>query len=190
MCAQHGQHSLWEIERTPSKRKPLKFETDSPDARFVAKDHSPNADQVSSVLAERAGAKQGHGPARRRSAILLVGDEAGALGKYGRSLTAWGYAVDLAPDEATAVRLADEKEFDVIVDDIDMRDSSDGESLRRLRERDRLVPVVVLSSGLAFASARAAIDCGAHKYLVKPVSDEHLLEVLVEAIRDDAPRAH
>jgi DNA-binding NtrC family response regulator len=143
---------------------------------------------MSSVPAERGGVRQGRVTGKRRSAILLVGGEGDVLGKYARSFEAYGYAVDLASDEVTAARLASEKEFDVIVSDIDMRDDGDGESLRRLHEQNKRVPVVVLSSGLAFASARAAVDCGAHKYLVKPVSDDRLLEVLVEAIRDGMPR--
>ena len=134
--------------------------------------------------------RQGRGPARRRSAILIVGEEGDVLGRYARSFGAYGYAVDFASDEDSAARLASEKEFDVIVKDIDTRDLDDGESLRHLRERHRRVPVVVLSSGLAFASARAAICCGAYKYLVKPVSDERLLEVLVEAMRDAPSPRH
>ena len=143
---------------------------------------------MTSVLDERAGARPGRAAGKRRSTILLVGAEAGCLGQYARSFEAYGYAVDFAPDGATAIRLTGEKDFDVIVSDIDEGGFCDGESLRHLREQNHCVPVVVLSSGLAFASARAALDCGADKYLLKPVSDDQLLEVLVEAMRDASLR--
>ena len=129
-------------------------------------------------------------PGRRRSAILMVGDESDVLRRYARSLSACGYAVDLATDGETAVRLAAEKDFDVVVSDIDRNGSSECETLRRLREHQRGVPMVVLSGGLAFASARAAVDCRAHKFLLKPVSDERLLEVLVGTVRDAPSRTH
>ncbi len=129
-------------------------------------------------------------PGRRRSAILMVGDESDVLQRYARSLSAYGYAVELATDGETAVRLASEKDFDVVVSDIDHSGSSKCETLRRLREQQRRVPMVVLSEGLAFATARAAVDCRAHKFLLKPVSDERLLEVLVGTMRDAPSRSH
>ena len=129
-------------------------------------------------------------PGRRRSAVLIVGDETDVLRRYARSLSAYGYVVDVAADFDTAVRLAAEKNFDVVVSDIDRNGSSECETLRRLREQQRRVPMVVLSGGLAFASARAAVDCRAHKFLLKPVSDERLLEVLVGTVRDAPSREH
>jgi two-component system, OmpR family, response regulator len=156
----------------------------------VAKDRSLNGDPTGSGLAHNGTAKQGRGPARRRSAILIVGDENEVLLGYARSLSAYGYAVDFAHDDAEVARLGREKEFDVVINDIDMRNCCDGQSLRQLRRENKRVPVVVLSGCLAFASARAALDCGAHKYLVKPVSDERLLEVLVDAVQDAAARLH
>jgi DNA-binding NtrC family response regulator len=150
----------------------------------VAKDHSVDVDPSGSGTTKKATARQGRAPAKPRSTILIVGDQTEVLARYARSLSAYGYVVDFAHDDATLTRLTHEKEFDVVVNDIDMRSCCNGESLRRLRKENKRVPVVVLSGCLAFASARAALDCGAHKYLVKPVADERLLEVLVEAMRD------
>ena len=72
----------------------------------------------------------------------------------------------------------------VVVGDVGSDGSDDG-ALRSLRNR---CPVVLLSHGLAFASALAAVRCGAYRYLLKPVSDERLLEVLVETIQDVSSR--
>jgi CheY-like chemotaxis protein len=168
--------------------------------RFVGKDHLPSTDPSGSTPTLKRPAKQGRAAGRRRSAILIVGDQSDALVRCARTLAAYGYGVDFAHDEAALARLGREeaalarlgreKEFDVVLNDIDMRNCCEGESLRKLRKENRRVPVVVLSGCLAFASARAALDCGAYKYLVKPVSDERLLEVLVEAIQETATRQH
>jgi len=64
-------------------------------------------------------------------------------------------------------------------------DGGDDGALRSLRNR---CPVILLSHGLAFASALAAVRCGAYRYLLKPISDERLLEVLVETIQESSPR--
>lgn len=156
----------------------------------MAKDHTGHAEPARSTAHVRVGAKQSHVPGRRRSAILIVGDETEVLRRYARSLSAYGYEVVLAADFDAAGRLAAEKDFDVVVGDIDRSGSSECEMLRRLRERQQGVPMVVLSGGLAFASARAAINCRAHKFLLKPVSDELLLEVVVGAMRDAPSRVH
>lgn len=177
-------------------RKGLKLIAHSADVRYVAKDHpldhlpnhSPILDPGDCELARTAAGKS-RWPVRRRSAILIVGDETELLTRYARSLGAYGYAVEFAHDDAMVARLTREKEFDVVVNDIDMRNCCDGQSLRQLRKENKRVPVVVLSGCVAFASARAALDCGAHKYLVKPVSDDRLLEVLVEAMQSAARSA-
>lgn len=154
----------------------------------MAKDHSVNAGESHSATKSKVGTSQSHGPGRRRSAILIVGDDTEGLRRYMRSFSAYGYTVEIACDGTAADGLAREKEFDVVVSDVDGSEVPDCGSLRRIRERHARVPLVVLSKGLGFAAACAAVDCGAHRYLIKPVSDERLLEVVVEAMQDAASR--
>jgi CheY-like chemotaxis protein len=159
------------------------------DIRFVAKVHPAPPENPGIGSKARIGMRQPRVPGRRRSAILMVGEETDVLRRYADSFAAYGYTVDLASDGETAARLVSGKEFDVVVSDIDGGESSACASLRDLRAQQRRVPMIVLAGGLAFSSARAAVDCGAYKYLLKPVSDERLLEVLVEAIGDVTSRA-
>jgi DNA-binding NtrC family response regulator len=109
---------------------------------------------------------------------LIVDSEESAR-RYGRALEAYGYLVEAACDGDSAVRLASERHFDVVVGDMDMHDCS-CEALRLIRGRHHDITVILISSGLAFARARAAVECGADRYLLKPVSEEQLLEILVE----------
>jgi DNA-binding NtrC family response regulator len=152
----------------------------------VGKEFSEDSDADGSVSLERVTVKQGRAPGKRRPSILIVGDETEVSRSYAHSFGAYGFTVDLASDGETAIRLAGEKQFDAVVTDIDVHGSSECRMLKRLREQDRDLPVVVLSKGLAFASARTAVECGAHRYLLKPISEERLLEVLVEVIEDDS----
>jgi DNA-binding NtrC family response regulator len=118
--------------------------------------------------------------------VLLVDDDDEVVRGYQHALLARGYAVDMACDEQAAVRLACEKRFDVIVGDTDMRGLRGCELLLDLRKRRRDLPLVLLSSGVAFASARVALACGAYRYLLKPVTEGRLVEVVVATIRENA----
>lgn len=76
--------------------------------------------------------------------------------------------------------------FDVIVLDMDMPDVS-GVDILGLMQRDRLrTPVVVLTGVGDVDLAVKAMKLGAFDYLTKPVEEEHLLEVLDNALKHAA----
>ncbi len=117
-------------------------------------------------------------------------DDAELAHRYRRVLESSGYAVEWSACDEGAVRLASEGKFDVVVGDLDLRVHGEAGTLKGIHDRCGNLPVVLLSNGLAFASARAAVACGAHRYLLKPVTEEQLLEVLVETIRETSRRPH
>jgi len=117
---------------------------------------------------------------------LIVDDDDESAQRCQHSLESYGYAVERATHGEAAIGLAAQKRFDVVVGDIYGRDNCESGTLKSIHQKCGDLPVVLLSSGLAFSSARAAMECGAHRYLLKPVSDEHLLEVVVETIRHSA----
>ncbi len=127
--------------------------------------------------------------ARPRSSVLIVDDDAELAHRYQRVLESYGYAVVRVARGEGAVRLAREKQFDVVIGDADPLLDCEDRTLKSLHEHRAELPVVLLSSGIAFATARAAVECGAHRYLLQPVSDERLLEVLVESIRESSSRS-
>ena len=123
-------------------------------------------------------------PARSRPSILIVDDDTELACRYQHALEAYGYSVDRSSRADLASRLSGDKHYDVVVGDVGVDGGDDG-ALRSLRNR---CPVILLSHGLAFASALAAVRCGAYRYLLKPISDDRLLEVLVETIQESSPR--
>ena len=128
--------------------------------------------------------------ARDRSSILIVDDDDDLAQRYQHSLESSGYEVERAAHGEAAIGLAARKRFDVVVGDLYRRDHCESGTLKIIHEKFEDLPVVLLSSGLAFSSARAAVECGAHCYLLKPVSEEHLLEVVVKTIRERARQFH
>lgn len=149
----------------------------------MTKDHLVNI-EVAGTISTGQDAARAH--ARSRSSILIVDDDAELARRYQLALESYGYAVDRAAHGEGAVRLAGEKAFDVVVGDVDPREGREDGTLKSIHDQRKDVPVVLLSNVLAFASARTAAECGAYRYLLKPVSDERLLEVVVETIQEHA----
>ncbi len=119
---------------------------------------------------------------RPRSWVLIVDDDVELVSRYQRALEACGYVVDRSSRGELPLRLPADNHYDVVVGDVDPDDDS---TFCCLRGR---CPLVLLSQGLAFASALAAVRYGVYRYLLKPVSEDRLLEVLVETIRERSPR--
>jgi len=173
---------------TRNPRKILKFFRYGPDVLIVAKDHLGNTEAAGTTSTGRDAACAVRTATRPRSSILIVDDDAELARRYQHALESYGYAVErVAPGEG-AIRLVGEKQFDVVVGNVDPREGCEDRTLKSIHDQCKDVPVVLLSNVLAFASARVAEECGAYRYLLKPVSDELLLEVLVETIQESSRR--
>jgi len=112
-----------------------------------------------------------------------VDDDAQVLRAYARALDAAGYAVRTASDGRVAADLVRTESFDVIVSDIMMPGMDGIQLLRRVREHDLDVPVVIMTGKPSVETAAEAIQYGALRYLFKPVSPKELNQVLESAVR-------
>jgi EAL domain-containing protein (putative c-di-GMP-specific phosphodiesterase class I) len=139
---------------------------------------------MGSLSAAGAEAKQGPATgAAGRGLVLLVDDEQSIARAYARTLGAVGFAVEIAFDGKAAAAAARERNFDVIVSDIAMPEMNGLELLRAVREHDLDVPFVLMTGGPAIESAVRAVEYGALRYLIKPVSTDELEEVVARAVR-------
>lgn len=116
--------------------------------------------------------------------VFLVEDE--ALMRDGiRTLVDWnkfGFAfAGEAPDGEMAWPLIQKHKPDIVITDIKMP-FMDGLALTRLIKKELPETTVIILSGYdEFDYARQAISLGVSRYLLKPLSKEQLVEVLVEA---------
>lgn len=78
--------------------------------------------------------------------------------------------------------LLDRQKFDIIILDMDMPKVSGMDILRAMRENGDDTPVVILTGVSDVDLAVKAMKLGAFDYLIKPVDDNKLLEVLDRAI--------
>jgi EAL domain-containing protein (putative c-di-GMP-specific phosphodiesterase class I) len=118
-----------------------------------------------------------------RGLILLVDDEPAVARAYGRTLSTAGFTVVTAADGHEAAVAASQRSFDVIVSDIAMPGMDGINLLRAVREHDLDVPFIVMTGGPAVDTAARAMEYGALRYLIKPVSPVVLEEVVTRAIR-------
>ena len=113
--------------------------------------------------------------------ILIVDDEL----IMRESLAAWlqrdGHAVQTAASGESALKKCRENRFDILLLDIKMEGMDGLDVLRRIKESDADVAVVMITAYGSVATAIEAMKNGAHDYLLKPF-DPSELAVLIEKI--------
>jgi two-component system, OmpR family, KDP operon response regulator KdpE len=114
--------------------------------------------------------------------ILIVDDEPPIRKLLRMGLTSQGYEVLDAPNGKTALDLL-AKGPDLIILDLGLPDVDGLELLRRIRDREVSLPIVVLSSRDDEAGKVAALDLGADDYLTKPFGMDELFARMRTALR-------
>jgi DNA-binding response OmpR family regulator len=115
--------------------------------------------------------------------LLVVEDEPALAAALAEGLAAHGFAVEVAHDGARGLRLAHEREFDLIVLDLLLPGVNGFKFCRLLRERDDWTPVLVLTAKLGELDEAEALDTGADGYLTKPFSFEVLVAHIHSLLR-------
>ena len=115
--------------------------------------------------------------------VLIADDETALARGYARWLRAAGYDVVLAEDGRAAADLAAAQAFDVIVSDIAMPRMDGLQLLRHVRQRDPVMPFVLMTARPDLETAVPAVELGALRYLIKPVDNAALEKVIAHAIR-------
>jgi EAL domain-containing protein (putative c-di-GMP-specific phosphodiesterase class I)/CheY-like chemotaxis protein len=115
--------------------------------------------------------------------VLLVDDEPEVVRGFARVLKSRGHQVATASHAAEALKMLSESRFDLVVSDIGMPDMDGLQLLREVRRHDLLVPVILVTGKPAVETAAEAVETGAFQYLIKPVRNENLCQVVEHGIR-------
>jgi CheY-like chemotaxis protein len=86
----------------------------------------------------------------RMKKILVVDDEANIRELYKEELEEMGYAVTTVPDAVQALALLDTAKFDLVTLDMRMPDMDGIEALRKMKERNSALPVVICTAYEAY----------------------------------------
>lgn len=121
--------------------------------------------------------------------ILIVEDEEKIARFVTLELEHEGYQVEHAADGRTAVNLALERDYDLILLDVLLPQLNGMEVLRRVRKH-KDVPVIMVTARDAVMDKVAGLDAGADDYLTKPFAIEELFaRIRVALKRAEAVRA-
>lgn len=121
--------------------------------------------------------------------ILIVEDEEKIARFVTLELEHEGYQVEHVADGRTAVDLALERDYDLILLDVLLPQLNGMEVLRRIRKH-KDVPVIMVTARDAVMDKVAGLDAGADDYLTKPFAIEELFaRIRVALKRAEAVRA-
>jgi len=114
--------------------------------------------------------------------ILIVDDELIVRESLGGWLERDGHTVDKAASGEESLEKFEKKHYDIILLDIKMEGMSGLDVLKKVRELDPDVSVVMITAYGSIPSAIEAMKSGAYEYLLKPFDPDELM-VLIEKIR-------
>lgn len=112
--------------------------------------------------------------------ILLVEDHSVTAKMMSMVLSAEGHAVETASDIATALQLAAQHPFDLLLSDLGLPDGTGHELLRELRAQGHAFPGIALSGYGQDDDIRRSREAGFAAHLTKPASREILTRTIVE----------
>ncbi len=100
--------------------------------------------------------------------LLLIEDEISVVDFIKKGLTEDDYEVSVALDGATAIKMACEYSFDLLILDIMLPDTSGVEVCKELRKREIKSPILILTALGTSENIAFGLDMGADDYLIKP----------------------
>lgn len=113
--------------------------------------------------------------------VLVVDDEEQFLDVFSKRLEGRGLKIDTATSGEEAVKHAKERDFDAIVLDLVMPGLGGIETLKRLREENPDLQIIVLTGHATVEKGVEAIKAGAVDFMEKPVDINKLMEKIGEA---------
>lgn len=116
------------------------------------------------------------------SRILIAEDEDRLAAFLEKGLRANGYVTTRAGDGPTALVLADDEDFDLMILDLGLPGLDGMSVLRTMRAQGRRMPVVILS---ARDDVVSGLERGADDYVMKPFRFEELLARIRVRLRDE-----
>ena len=119
------------------------------------------------------------------STVLIVDDERTLARAVKTFLAEAGYEAEVAGDAERAKELVESLRPDVVFADVRLPGMSGIELLRRIREFDPSIPVIIMTAHGTIEGAVEAVKLGAFDYMKKPVDLEEL-KLLADRARENA----
>src|SRR6201998_773263 len=119
--------------------------------------------------------------------LLLVEDEPEIQSFLKQPLANAGYEVEAAKDGRTAIQLASQKKYDVLIVDLGLPDQDGIDLILQLRRSGISSPVLILSARRSVDDRVKGLEQGGDDYLTKPFALAELLARLRNLLKRNAP---
>jgi DNA-binding response OmpR family regulator len=106
--------------------------------------------------------------------ILVADDEAGCLNMTAAALRRQHYECDTASDATEAAHMLSEKEYDLLISDLEMPGNEDLRLIRNVPQIAAGLPVILMTAYPTVETAIQSIQLPVTAYLIKPFSHEQL----------------
>ena len=124
----------------------------------------------------------------KQRTILIVDDEPEIRETLFDGLSNNGYAIFLAEDGEGALRLLDQRPFDLVVLDVKLPDRDGVQLLETIKNRSTETPVIMMSGYGTTQNAIEAMRKGAFDYLLKPFSVDLVKQRIQMALKESLVR--
>lgn len=114
----------------------------------------------------------------RKAKILVIDDEPLVLQLFRDALPKSGYNVTTSSDGAEALELTATGHFDLIFLDLVMPKIDGSELFRRIRQKDKQVPVIIITGYPDSELLKKAKQQGPFMILIKPFTAEDILQAV------------
>lgn len=119
------------------------------------------------------------------SSILVVDDDAQVLELVSQMLTLEGYSVTAAHNGIEAEDKFENDHFDLVITDLIMPEREGLETITRLRQSTRLLPIIAISGGGRIGAEdylESAAQLGANATITKPFNRTDLVSTVSELL--------
>jgi len=117
-----------------------------------------------------------------KARLLIVDDEAMLMEALCNTLQAQDYEVVGCTSAAAALTALEQTPFDVLLADLTMPEMNGIELLRAALQIDPLLVVIIMTGDGTISTAVAAMQSGAHDYILKPFNLSAMLPVLTRGL--------
>lgn len=115
--------------------------------------------------------------------ILIIEDEKNLSRFIELELQYEGYETEVCSDGRSGLNKAVSEEWDVILLDLMLPELNGIEVCRRIRQSDKMVPIIMITARDNVLDRVSGLDSGADDYIVKPFAIEELLARLRSMLR-------
>jgi DNA-binding NtrC family response regulator len=121
---------------------------------------------------------------KRRERILVIDDDPGFSEVVQLLLAGEGYRTETAGTVRDGLRAAHAAAADLVITDLKLPDATGLDAIRALRELDRELPIILMTSYSSVESAVEALRNGAVDYIIKPFDNDDFLHAVERALAE------